>query len=314
MKKGILLMSTLLIGAVLLAGCMSSRFEEVSYGGDHQSPNDPYVNDVNEEVAASNQNILEGTAEGTMEKAVVDETGYAFEMDEQVIGVWTAVDFVREKNDFEPGQVFWSEPLDLVMVFYEDGTTNHAYTWTKGHVLSTDTDELYEIVTMDGKEYMFMEWKSGDYTFLGRKPAYYVLERTSTYAEKPAQSYVDDVDYPFVADEQLLGKWRSVDFVEDPETFDPEQREILISLPLEGMQFIELGIVQERWEDNNWNDAPYYRWTKGHLLHVFGQMDMAYHIEEIGGKDYLLFPWKTGDYMRAGKVHGWYVFERDDSE
>ena len=35
----------------------------------------------------------------------------------------------------------------------------------------------YELRDVEGKEYLFMEWKMGNYVFGGKEPSYYVLER-----------------------------------------------------------------------------------------------------------------------------------------
>jgi bla regulator protein BlaR1 len=51
--------------------------------------------------------------------------------------------------------------------------------WTKGIVVhyGDKTASHYSIVSMNGSEYMFFEWKSGDYVFRHMKPYYYVLKK-----------------------------------------------------------------------------------------------------------------------------------------
>ena len=52
------------------------------------------------------------------------------------------------------------------------------YNWTKGLELNkyNKTACAYEIVMHEGKEFLILEWKSGDYSFAGRIQ-YYVLTR-----------------------------------------------------------------------------------------------------------------------------------------
>lgn len=52
-------------------------------------------------------------------------------------------------------------------------------TWTKGFVLRKWNRSAcaYEIVTENGKDYLIMEWKSGDYSWGGFDTDYYVLMR-----------------------------------------------------------------------------------------------------------------------------------------
>ena len=52
-------------------------------------------------------------------------------------------------------------------------------TWTKGFVLRkwNHTACAYQLCQIDGVEYLFVEWKSGDYTYGGLEPQYYVFTR-----------------------------------------------------------------------------------------------------------------------------------------
>ena len=52
-------------------------------------------------------------------------------------------------------------------------------TWTKGYVLRkwNRTACAYKIRTIGGRDYLFMEWKSGDYIYGGMDPGHYVFAR-----------------------------------------------------------------------------------------------------------------------------------------
>jgi bla regulator protein BlaR1 len=105
---------------------------------------------------------------------------FAFESDERVIGKWVSVDFVRNIEYFTPGGKQWTGDLYLkALTFYEDGTTSGPWTWTKGCLWhpGDKTKACYQIKGMQGDEYLFMEWNSGDVTIRGQKPAYYVLKK-----------------------------------------------------------------------------------------------------------------------------------------
>lgn len=55
--------------------------------------------------------------------------------------------------------------------------------WTKGYVLKfwNHTACAYEIVTVEGRDYMIIEWKSGDYRWGGYDTDYYVFVRDETF-------------------------------------------------------------------------------------------------------------------------------------
>jgi DNA-binding transcriptional MerR regulator len=122
---------------------------------------------------------------------ICDNTDLPFVPDDKVLGKWIARDFVLEEDNFYPEkQNFPKENLFFVSAYFTpDGTVtctfeppqDRQYTinWTKGVLLDkiNQTASGYKIKTIGGTEYLFIEWKSGDYTFGGRKPYYYVFTR-----------------------------------------------------------------------------------------------------------------------------------------
>lgn len=119
-----------------------------------------------------------------------DRIDYPFVDDAQIKGCWKVRDFVRCKEDFDTEKQNWKKEnlFVLAVEFREDGvyeiTTKNGTnavtsTWTKGLVLNKreQTASAYEIKVIDGKEYLFLEWKSGDYSFGGGRINWYVFVR-----------------------------------------------------------------------------------------------------------------------------------------
>jgi hypothetical protein len=109
----------------------------------------------------------------------VDKVNYPFVDDPGVLGRWKSVDFVSTIEQFDP-EVTRSSNLYLHgLTFNADGSTDKAFTWTRGLLLHSGdrTASRYLVKNIRGKTYMFMEWKSGDYCFRGQKPCYYVLAK-----------------------------------------------------------------------------------------------------------------------------------------
>jgi hypothetical protein len=53
------------------------------------------------------------------------------------------------------------------------------HSWTPGKVdVGESRPALYTVKEIDGNQYMFFEWISGDVTIRGQKPFYYVLKKT----------------------------------------------------------------------------------------------------------------------------------------
>jgi bla regulator protein BlaR1 len=112
-----------------------------------------------------------------------DNIDLPFVNDPQVIGEWESVDFVANPSDFRPDKPAWSGELSLRgLAFLEGGKTPQPWwTWTKGILIhhGDRTASHYEIREINGQQYLFLEWKSGDVTIRGMKPNYCVLRRRS---------------------------------------------------------------------------------------------------------------------------------------
>lgn len=120
---------------------------------------------------------------------IKDNTDMPFVNDENVIGSWIVRDFVQEPDIFNASKQNWPEDglFFKKVSFNSNGTATAIYgqkspyekTWTKGHLLDVRTSiaPAYHIRNINGKDYLFVEWKSGDYTFGGRKPLWYVFVR-----------------------------------------------------------------------------------------------------------------------------------------
>ena len=118
-----------------------------------------------------------------------DNTDLPFINDEKILGRWVSVDFVRDIDDFNPfsrnwqGELFYNSaeflPNGELCVVINGNSFNAK--WTKGTTLYNTGDgthaPAYESRILDGREYLFIEWKSGDYIWGGWDPKYYVFVR-----------------------------------------------------------------------------------------------------------------------------------------
>ncbi|MDA8132290.1 MAG: hypothetical protein M0011_12375 [Elusimicrobia bacterium] len=113
---------------------------------------------------------------------VDDFSNLTFVNDPAVLGKWVSVDFVGEPAEFMPGKRRFRGDLYLEgLSFLPNGKTAVPwFGWTRGVVMHLGGDHTaarYSIVEMGGEQYMFFEWKSGDYTIRHKKPKYYVLKK-----------------------------------------------------------------------------------------------------------------------------------------
>ena len=128
------------------------------------------------------------------EIAKKDNVNMPFVNDERVIGKWRAHSFLGYqggKSEFtteaEPIEDLYFKEIE----FFENGECRCVYeddvfegtdkvVWTKNFLLRKWNWSAceYEIRTVDGKDYMIIEWKSGDYRYGGYDTNYYVFTRS----------------------------------------------------------------------------------------------------------------------------------------
>ena len=118
-----------------------------------------------------------------------DELPTGFEPDERVVGEWTACDFVADISGFDPEnprrreQLFWQKaeflPDGRFIRGFSDGRS-FAADYTRGVIRNERKRlaEAYRLETIGGAEYLFCQWKSGDYVWGGREPCWYVFRRS----------------------------------------------------------------------------------------------------------------------------------------
>lgn len=119
-----------------------------------------------------------------------DDIDKPFINDERIIGKWKAHSFLFNKDEFSQER----EPIDDLyckeLEFFPEGNCRCVYAdanfegedtvvWTKNYLLRKWNWSAceYEIRTVNGIDYMIIEWKSGDYRYGGFDTNYYVFTR-----------------------------------------------------------------------------------------------------------------------------------------
>lgn len=130
------------------------------------------------------------------EIAKKDNINIPFANDETVIGKWKAVGFAENKEDFchkskSSFELYFKEieflPGGECISIYKDEIISgrDMQEWTNGYLLRKWNSSAcaYEIKSIDDKEYLFIEWKSGDYRFGGFETDYYIFERINEHCK-----------------------------------------------------------------------------------------------------------------------------------
>jgi len=125
-----------------------------------------------------------------------------------------------------------------------------------------------------------------------------------TVADKPTQErIIDKIDFSFINDAELIGTWKSVDFVQAIDDFKADEKHWPGDLFLKKMIFFEEGRTAGPWT-----------WTKGLIIHHGDKTAAKYHIKEIENEKYMFFEWKSGDYTIRRMKPRYYVLKKEVSE
>lgn len=257
----------------------------------------------------------DSTARTAEEMRRRDNTDLPYLPDEAVLGDWRVYDFVISQEQFDPDKRFWKkDELYLTHLHFEAGgrvryvTTNGGSTprWTKGAILLDEEQvtEAYELRTIGGREYLFVEWKTGDYIYGGGRVYWYIFVRDEDAAATPR--WEDETDLPFVPDDTVLGQWVVRDYCHAPDQFHPQrQNRPLVDLHLTALEFAADGSCTMVTKTGSARQS----WTRGHILNHRIKTACAYEIREIDGTEYLFVQWKSGNYISAGRIT-WYILMR----
>jgi len=118
-----------------------------------------------------------------------DNIDMPFVNDEKAIGVWESCDFIsfKDKYDYKPrkktDKKLFVSRLNIMSngEFYEEYSDGAIIknTWTKNHLISkkASLDTHYILQSIDGVDYLIMDWKSGDYIYGGEIQGCYVFKK-----------------------------------------------------------------------------------------------------------------------------------------
>ena len=228
--------------------------------------------------------------------------GMKFINDENVIGKWKNIGWTEDLSSRSIEKINTQSGEYEDLYFLPDGEPYWVFEgWTKGFLLfhsGGDAPVLtytYETEYIDGENYLFLR--------LDNKTEIFIKESSVRYKKELLGNH-DDVDLPFVYDENVIGLWKSVAFVDEIKDFDPNN--IGENLYLESILFNPDGTAIQKYMDEEWHD----KWTKGFVLNLHRITAASYEIHNINGKQFLFLEWKMGNYIYGGIKPSIYVFAR----
>ncbi len=247
-----------------------------------------------------------------------DEIDTEFENDPEAVGAWEFVDLVPSREQFSLYNRKYGDYENMwlkKLYFLPDGKDYWIVRgWTKNYIYtrvnypSQTYKHHYTIENINGETLMFIEMKNYHNESRGGEPLIYVYRKIDSREYKKEEIRIrDNVNYPFINDDAVLGKWKVYDFGCDMDDYDPANRYWKGELFFKSVEFAADGKAAAVYGDR----APVsLEWTKGILLNKYAEKAEAYNICNIEGKDYMFIEWKSGDYVFGGRAPRYYVFVR----
>lgn len=96
-----------------------------------------------------------------------------------------------------------------------------------------------------------------------------------------------------------IGKWESVNYVQEIEDFEPGEKLLTGELFLKKLRIMTGG-----------RTSSSFTWKKGLIVHSDGKTKAQYYIKEINGSTYLFLPWLSGDVTIRGQKPWYYVLKK----
>ncbi len=192
-------------------------------------------------------------------------------------GKWTAVDFVSNISDFDPNKPTWTGELHLKQLhLLEDGTTDKPwFSWKDGKLFHSgdQTEAGFMILKINHRDYLFLEWMSGDVVNDGKRPKYYVFKRGGYIDPAKPKIIVEGVGW----DQMQLGASANELVTEfgEPDTLNSSS-----------MSWHDLGITSETYRGDGTKNIRFYKpfngttskgikigSTEEHVLKAYGNPD-----------------------------------------
>lgn len=242
------------------------------------------VESLKEQMSNIKRNIRH--IETMIEKGECNEMVFA--NDEKVIGKWELL-----KNEPFPFKELY---------FLPKGKEYWVFSWTKGYLKINDVYHPYEIV--DNILILNVIDVNG---VIGKKVKFRKIDSKEYSIDEIKQ--VDDISYEFVNDEKVLGIWKTITFTYS-DNIEQVVKDIKDDLFLQRLIFCRNGkLIEDRIDGTILN---HLLWTNGKFVDKkYNMTSSKYEIVKINNVEYLIYEWKSGDYVYGKRKPGKYILLKE---
>ena len=263
---------------------------------------DQKISDYKSEILKIEQNIE------ILNSLSVNKEGEVLNMntfinDAEAIGSWKLIGIANTKEDFINNNLLEDKDYLIKDLYLMKGGQNYwVISWSKGIIRICGRDNPYSIEN----DLMFVNIK-GLFDTSEYKVAVYKKRDSKEYSIDEIRKK-DNTNIPFIKDEELVGFWKSVDFVNKIDNFDPIKNNNFYKA-IESIMASPNGKITIYYSSGKVINTTY---SKNYIIDLILKDTLSkYEYRKINNKIYLFIEWKSGDYIYGGVISGYYVLEKE---
>lgn len=240
-----------------------------------------------------------------------------FENDEKIVGKWKIIGEYNNRTDFDLDKKLPEEGIgnqNREIFFLPKGEWYWCYSWTKGKLLIDNGENSfvndYTIEKQSDGLYMFVKLKSFYYLQNGKITLLVLHQCDNCHYTANDIAKKDNISIPFRDDRNILGKWKSLAFVQNKDDFSTENINCSFEPYFKEIEFLPNGECTSIYGSEIISGRDVQEWTNGFVLRKWNCTACAYEIRNINDTEYLFIEWKSGDYLWGGFNTDYYVFTK----
>ena len=226
-----------------------------------------------------------------------------FVNDEKAIGKWVLQGVSENLEEAQKENYIQDDYNIKELYLLPNGEEYWVISWTKDNIYINGIPYHYDII--NNKLYLKITDDLDPNNF---KIVVYNNINHKSYTKDDIKQK-DDINISFTQDQNVIGTWQTVDFINEINSFNPNKiQSNKDNLLLDKLIFKDNGFVSIKYLSGKDIISKY---TKDYIINLILQDTLSkYTYEELLGKKYIIVEWKSGDYVFGKVINGYYVLEK----
>lgn len=222
--------------------------------------------------------------------------------DDKAIGKWTLFGVYNNKEDYPNNKI--DHELGIKELYLMPNGQNYwVISWTKDIIYINGRENKYEIENDLMYVYIKDIFNENEYVV-----AVFNKEDSKEYTIEEI-TIKDNINVPFEEDRKAVGFWKTVDIIQNINSFDPNNRQYKDDFYLKNISFKPNNELIVEYQDI----IKKTKYTKNNIINLCMNDTLSkYSHLNINNKEYIIIEWKSGDYVYGKIINCYYVLQKID--